>query len=220
MNICIKSCLIASLGLFFLYLIIQQVFSLSVEGFNVDDIFDPFHDTEEHHKKKDEDRFDPFHDTEEHHKKRGEDLFDPFHEIEEHHKKRDEDRFDPFHDTEEHHKKKDEDPNTISDKERVLQRKNDKLKASNKSLLSHDAVDDFMLAAEKNRISKTEAHNIILRHKLKKTESVNHHMHSHLRKLDNEINTKDDELSKIESDLFKCLQKQIHPTPTHQPKPK
>lgn len=184
MNICIKSCLIASLGLFFLYLIIQQVFSLSVEGFNVDDIFDPFHDTEEHNNK------------------------------------RDEDPFDPFHDIEEHNKKRDEDPNTISDKERVLQRKNDKLNASNKSLLSNDAVDDFMLAAEKNRISKTEAHNIILRHKLKKTESVNHNMHSHLRKLDNEVNKKDDELSKIESDLFKCLQKQIHPTPTHQPKPK
>lgn len=159
MNICIKSSLIASLGLFFLYLIIQQVFTLSVEGFEVDDMFDSVDNIEEDHKKKDED------------------------------------------------------PNTISDKERTLQRKN--------NTLNEDvAVDDFMLAAEKNRMGKTEAHNIVLRNKLKKFEKENHDMHSHLRKLDNEVTVKDDELSKIESDLFKCLQTQIHPTPTHSPKPK
>jgi len=36
MKFCVKSCLVTSLGLFFFYLIIQQIFTLRVEGFDND----------------------------------------------------------------------------------------------------------------------------------------------------------------------------------------
>lgn len=192
MKLCIKSCLVVSLGLFFLYLIIRHIFELRIEG------FDDFSNW-----------FDP------------NQMNVPPNQM---------------------NVPSDSDPTVFSDIDRItqLQTKNAQLRKLNSedittinnqkrqydleqnvnAILAKDVANKgVLLEAEKNKMSKEDAYNLVLHDKLKKSMKENHRMHKKIDKLDHEVTKKDDELSKIESELFKCIQTQIRHRPTHTPKP-
>jgi chromosome segregation ATPase len=81
-----------------------------------------------------------------------------------------------------------------------------------KSLLQSDGVLDIA----KDKIAEDEAEHIVMLEQLKHNDNEIIHLREKVDKLDHEVNTKDNELSHVETYLFQCLQRQLRET-THAP---